>query len=108
MANLTVMSGRLEQIWKQLVQSPVVLTGRPQEAEQAEREAARLEKMSEELRLIIRELKSSGSLIEAQKSSLSRNTPRDQRWQAAQSLAQRGEKCASRARKSGRLGPLAE
>jgi len=91
MATLTVMTARLGQIWNQLSQSPVVLTGRPQEAKQAEQEALRLEKMSEELRLITRDLKSSASLIELQKGALPRNLPRDQRWQAAQSLARRGE-----------------
>lgn len=91
MPSLAALNAQLIEIRKQLAQSPVFLMGRPLEAEQAEREQRRLEKIDEQLCVIKRELLSSASLIALQKKALPRSLERDQRWQVAQSLAQRGE-----------------
>ena len=95
MATLATLRAQLAEIRNQLTQSPVFSMGRPPEKEEAEREEQRLKRIDEQLQLIRRELISSASLIELQKRALPHKVSRDQRWQAAQSLAQRSENVRS-------------
>lgn len=90
MADLSAMRAHIAQISQQLLLSPVFQTGRPDSAEKAEQEAARLERFRESLWLIVRDLNSSESLIRLRESEL-RTLPRDRRWSAEQSLKQLGE-----------------
>src|SRR6185295_7526394 len=90
MADLSAIRANIAQIREQLFQSPVFIAGRPDSAAKAEKEAARLEKWSESLRIAIRDLKSSESLIRLRESEL-RTVPRDRRWSVEQSLKQLGE-----------------
>ena len=90
MADLSLMRAHIAQISQQVLQSPVFQAGRPDSDDKAQQEAARLEKFAESLRLIVRDLNSSESLIRLRESEL-RTLPRDRRWSAEQSLKQLGE-----------------
>jgi hypothetical protein len=90
MADLSAIRANIAQMKQQLLNSPVLVTGRPDSAAKAEKEAARLEQFGESLRTIIRDLNSSESLIRLRESEL-KTIPRDRRWSAEQSLKQLGE-----------------
>jgi hypothetical protein len=90
MADLSAIRANIAVMKQQLLNSPVFVTGRPDSAAKAEKEATRLEQFSESLRITIRDLNSSESLIRLRESEL-KTIPRDRRWSAEQSLKQLGE-----------------
>jgi hypothetical protein len=90
MADLSAMRANIARIRQQLLLSPVFQRGRPDSAEKADQEAAKLERFAENLRLIIRDLGSSEALIRLRESELP-TIPRERRYSAEQSLQQLGE-----------------
>ena len=87
MADLSVIRGRLGQIRQELTISPAFTFGPPDDAAKATGEINRLERLRENLDLIIRDLGSHESALQARVSQL-KNVPRDQRYTAEQSLKQ--------------------
>lgn len=92
MATLAALTAHLESINQRLTK---FLVPGPLERERIEERAAQLERISEELRLVLRDLKSSESRIQVQRSALRTAVPREKRWSAAQSLAQREDNIRS-------------
>ena len=91
MASISVLKIRLMQIRQELAVSPVMMFGRSTQESEEKKQSARLEALSEQIRLIIRDLKSSANLIQLQQQTLRQNVPRDSRFPAAMSLKQKGE-----------------
>lgn len=90
MLDISGMRGTLARMKQQILLSPVFAAGRPDSFDKSQQEAARLQAVSESLRLIIRELNNSEKLAQVRESSL-KALPRDQRWSSEQSLRQLAE-----------------
>ena len=84
------MRAQLAIIRQEILRSPVFVAGRPDSADKAGKEAVRLAKLSETVLIIVRDLKSSESLIRLREKALW-NIPRDRRFSAEQSLKQLGK-----------------
>ncbi len=90
MAELSAIRANIAHMKQQLLNFPVFVTGRPDSAAKAEKEATRLEQVRETLRIIIRDLNGNESQIRLREAEL-KTIPRDRRWPAEQSLKQLGE-----------------
>lgn len=91
MATTSALRIRLVQIRQELAVSPVMMFGRSNDDSEQEKQAARLDKLSDNLRVIIRDLKSSANLIQLQQQALWQNVPKQNRWSASASLKQQSE-----------------
>ncbi len=105
MADINVMRGQLARIRIQLMQMPVFSSGRPDSDEKADRQAAQLEKIAEQLQLILRDLRSGSHLAQMQLNNI-KKVPPEHRWSAKQAAEQKsGDVTAKRRRRSpGGLG----
>jgi len=91
MATITVIKMRLAQIRQELAVFPVALFGRSNNDAEVERQAARLDQLSGDIRGIIRDLKTRANLVGMQQQGLWSIPNREKRWQAASGLKQQGE-----------------
>ena len=66
MADINVMRGQLATIRTQLIQMPVFSSGRPESNEKADKQAMQLEKIAEQLQLMLRDLKSGSHFAQMQ------------------------------------------
>lgn len=107
MASLTGMRAQLSSIRAQLLQMPVLVAGRADEADKADREGARLERFLDQLQLIRRDLNSSSHLVQAQLENI-RKVPLDSRWSAKQSADQRSREIADLYSEAESLAQLAK
>jgi len=105
MANLIAMRRQLSIIHSALVQLPVFSSGRPDSDESANKQAAQLDNIGQQLQLILRDLKSSDHLARLQFENL-RKVPLDQRWSAARSAEQKTRDVADAASEAQRLVDL--
>lgn len=105
MANLTAMLRQLSVIRSTLVQMPVFSTGRPDSEGDTKKQAAQLDNISQQLQLILRDLKSSDHLAQLQVDKLMK-VPLDQRWSATHSVEQRKRDVADAISEAQKLADL--
>jgi hypothetical protein len=88
MVDLNMITTRLQQMRQRL--GPLMdafVKGAPEEAEERNLRAAELEQINNNLRIIVRDIRSEQNRLEAAQRSLG-NVPRDNRWSANQSIDQ--------------------
>lgn len=90
MADLSAMRGQLDRMRHDILTCSVSVAGRPDDATKATDEAIRLEGIAENLRIILRDLKSSENLLRVREAQL-RTAPPQQRYSAEQSSKQLAE-----------------
>jgi len=100
MASISALRNRLSQIRQELIVFPVMMFGRSTDESEVKKQTGRLESLSGDVRVIIRDLKSSTNLIQVQQEALRRNVPRENRWSTAMSLEQKGENISAAQREA--------
>jgi hypothetical protein len=105
MASLFVIRGQLAAIRSQLLQMPVFSSGRPDSTDAAGKQAAQLEKIGDQLELILRDLKSSQHLALLQLDNI-RKVPPEHRFAAKQSAEQKSRDLADVAGEAEKLVTL--
>jgi hypothetical protein len=93
-ADINVMRGQLARIRTELIQMPVFSTGRPDSDDKADKQAVQLEKIAEQLQLILRDLKSGGHFAQMQLNNI-KKVPQEHRWSAKQAAEQKSRNMAA-------------
>ncbi|WP_321478120.1 hypothetical protein [uncultured Paludibaculum sp.] len=105
MADLAAISAQLDRLHQELIASRVFVAGRPDSGAKAAEESSRLERVAENLRIIVRDLNSSESMLRVRESQL-RSTPPHQRYSTEQSLRQLTENVQAVRSKAQKLADL--
>jgi len=87
---MSILRARLDRVRRELIDSPVFGSGRPDEANKADEEALRFERLADNVALILRELNSTASLLRLREQQLQK-VPLGQRYSAQQSIRQLSE-----------------
>jgi hypothetical protein len=88
------MRGQLARIRAQLTQMPVFSSGRPDSDEKADKQAAQLEKIADQLQLILRDLRSGSHFAQMQLNHI-KKVPQEHRWSAKQAAEQKSRDVAA-------------
>jgi chemotaxis regulatin CheY-phosphate phosphatase CheZ len=105
MAGLSAMRKQLAAIRSTLPQMTAFTKGRPDSDDDAKKQAAQLDQISQQLQLILRDLKSSDHLTRLLRDNLKR-MPVDQRFSTAQSVEQKARDVAEATSEAQQLADL--